>query len=454
MQYKIKPNKIILYVFIAVLFVQLISALVNIQLFQDGGSYLFEILQTKSPAIRHHRITVTLFQLPTVVLVKVLNKFSGIKENLTLVRIVFCVSYSLIPIAALILCWTLVRKKNEQLFIWPVITILFINLVNFSCVSELLIALQLSSPLVIGCLTAPKSKFFLTLLIILLPVIFFLHPLVAGLLIMMSIVAFYTGYKNRQVRSAVWTVAAVSLILAALRYVLNLYQLTDYENSFLNTSDGNSYLFETSFENKIFLFISVLMAFGCLLNQLKKNRKLSFFSSIRSTYSIIILLASLAGILQVVQYAYREFPLKTGLAVFATMLVYLMMAIDSAKKVLEVEVFFRYKLIMAIALIFSLVILSKAFIWKSSIEQLKLSLSQNSSACIELNTTDFNWLKDNPYRIVNTWALPSLALIVQDNQPRKLLLEKGNCVLYYQSAFIKFDQWTTVSKEYVTPSLR
>ena len=183
MQYKIKANKIILYVFIAVSFVQLISAFVNIQLFQDGGSYLFEILQTKSPAIRHHRITVTLFQLPTIVLIKILNKFfSGVSENLSLVRIVFCVSYSFIPIAALILCWTLVRNRNEQLFIWPVITILFINLVNFSCVSELLIALQLSCPLVIGCLTAPKSKFFLTLLIILLPVIFFLHPLVAGLL--------------------------------------------------------------------------------------------------------------------------------------------------------------------------------------------------------------------------------------------------------------------------------
>ena len=81
------------------------------------------------------------------------------------------------------------------------------------------------------------------------------------------------------------------------------------------------------------------------------------------------------------------------------------------------------------------------------------SILKSDNTCIELTTDNFKWLDTNPYKIINTWALPSLALIEQDIQPRKLLLEKGSCKIYQESGVVKFDEWTKIQKKYITPTL-
>src|SRR6187551_154381 len=103
---QVPSKKIFIYVFIPVLLALIASAIVNLQLFQDGGSYLFEILQINSAAIRHHRISVIPIQLPTIYIIKLVRRFpGGIDEHLSLIRIVFCLSYALMPFLALLLSW-------------------------------------------------------------------------------------------------------------------------------------------------------------------------------------------------------------------------------------------------------------------------------------------------------------------------------------------------------------
>jgi hypothetical protein len=195
MQNNFKSKKVYPYVFLPVLLALIASALVNLQLFQDGGSYLFEILQMKSAAIRHNRYSVVLIQLPTIFSIKVLGKFfGGVNDHLSIIRIIFSLSYALVPFLSLLLCWLIIRKRNEGLFVWAILIILFINLVNFSGVSELLMSLQLSCPLMLASILIPRTRFFWLLTIILLPFIFFLHPLVAVLFITMAIGIWYVGY--------------------------------------------------------------------------------------------------------------------------------------------------------------------------------------------------------------------------------------------------------------------
>jgi hypothetical protein len=453
----VPSNKIYTYVFLPVFLALLVSAIVNIQLFQDGGSYLFEILQMKSAAIRHHRISVVLIQLPTILLIKVLGKFfGGVNDHLSIIRIVFSLSYSMVPLLSLLLSWLVVRKRNEGLFIWATLIILFINLVNFSGVSELLISLQLSCPLMLASILIPRTRFFWVLMGTLLPFIFFLHPLVVILFITMAVGIVYVGYKKPEEKTASRQIAKILVAAAILKLVLNIYSLSNYETSFLETKGMNEYILETSIENKIFLFISLLVGTGILIGkyQIKFKGIPSTFISIQRAYFLLMLLAVIAGFLLVFQYSYREFPLKTGLSMLASLIVLLMMAFDSTEKTTGIEIIHRFRLTTVLAIIFSFVLASKAFIWQSSIHKLRQSISKSEGACLELNTENFKWLDTNPYKIINTWALPSLALIEQDIQPRKLLLGKGSCKIYQDSSLVKFDEWTLMPKKYITPAIQ
>ena len=453
----VPSNNIYTYVFFPVFLALIVSAIVNIQLFQDGGSYLFEILQIKSAAIRHHRISVVLIQLPTIFLIKVLGKFfGGVNDHLSIIRIVFSLSYSMVPFLSLLLSWLIVRKRNEGLFIWAALIILFINLVNFSGVSELLISLQLSCPLMLASILIPRTRFFWVMTGTLLPFIFFLHPLVVVLFITMAVGIMYVGYKEPEKKTATRQLVIILGTAAILKLMLNIYSLSTYETSFLETKGMNEYILETSLENKISLLISLLIGTGILIGkyQLKFKRFASTFISSKRAYSLFMLLTVIAGVLLVLQYSYREFPLKTGLSMLASLIVLLMMAFDSVKKTTGIETFHRFRLTTVLAIIFSLVIASKAFIWQSSIHQLRQSISKSESGCLELDTENFKWLDKSPYKIINTWALPSLALIEQDMQPRKLLLEKGSCKIYQDSGVVKFDEWTLMPKKYITPSIQ
>lgn len=450
----IPSNKIYIYVFLPVFLALIVSAIVNLQLFQDGGSYLFEILQTQSAAIRHNRISVFLIQLPTLFTIKFLGKFSGgVNDHLSIVRIVFCLSYSLIPFLALILSWFVVRKRNEGLFIWAALIILFINLVNFSGVSELLISLQLSCPLMLASVLITRTSFFWALMAILLPFTFFLHPLVVVLFITMAIGIFYVGYKKPEMRKGTWQTAIILVLLATLKLIVEIYSLTTYEASFLEKKRMNEYAFETSIETKIFLGISLLTAAGILIHKHKCKKTASTITSTSRAYLFFMILALIAGCLLVFQYSYREFPLKTGLSMLVALTVLLMMAFDSVVKISNIESIHRFKMITVLAILFFLVSASKSFIWQLSIQKLRESISKSNNSCLELNTDNYKWLETNPYKIINTWALPSLALIEQDNQPRKLLLEKGSCMIYQESGLVKFDEWTLMPRKYIIPTL-
>jgi hypothetical protein len=113
----------------------------------------------------------------------------------------------------------------------------------------------------------------------------------------------------------------------------------------------------------------------------------------------------------------------------------------------------RVRLILAFSVIFALVVISKSLIWHFSVQRLEQALLMTKTSCTESSSQDFTWLQRNPYNIINNWALPTLALIIQDDSPRKLLLEKGDCNLFYESGAVKIDPWTSISKNLLVPSL-
>ena len=269
----------------------------------------------------------------------------------------------------------------------------------------------------------------------------------------MAVGNIYLGYKKPEIKSATWRNGIIFSAAGIFKFILDVYSLSNYESSFLEKKGMNDYVLSTSWENKFLLLVSLIVGAGILVG--KNNIKVkSLTSPLKRLYTLLIILATIACMLLVFQYSYQEFPLKTGLSMVASLIIFLMMAFDSVEQTAPAEFIQRFRLVTILAILFSLVVFSKAFIWQLSIQKLRQSMSRNESPCLELSSSDFKWLNSNPYKIINTWALPSLALIEQNNNPRKLLLEKSSCKTYHESGSIRFDEWSIIPKQYITLTLQ
>ena len=505
---QIKESRLAVWILLPVLLSLLVSAIVGLQLFQDGSSYLLEMLITHS-AIRHERWSVLLFQSPAIFLIKTFHRLEiDPLVTLPIVRLAFNLNYAIMPFVSLFLSWLVVRKKREELFLWAALIILFVNLVNFSWVSELLISVQLASPLLLAMLQNPRSKTFWTLAIFMTPFLFFLHPLVTAIYLVLAAAAVYLAYQEPVYRNAAIVSAILFLTSAIARGIYSFFTLSLYESSFVASGEISEYFLISRLENILFLAAAIEIAILVLLSQWIVQAKWRFVhvvlwlvglqsfllvlfaakflfreniyplyvmgclgipgfirfwrfqtnvpaENMRLLYLTCTFLAAASSFLLIAQYASseRQFTLKMGLDLFVALLIMLMAAVDSMRDVPVYEHNLRFRLVLALSTIFVGVIVVKSSMWHVSVQKLEWVLSQTNGSCAEMTSIDFRWLEKSPYTMINNWSLPSLALVVQDEQPRKALLAQNDCQVFYQSGLIQVDPWSFFSKEFMVPTL-
>ena len=497
-----------LWILLPVFLGLLLSAAVGLQLFQDGSSYLVEMLIDHS-AVRHGRLSVLLFQYPTIFLIKLLHQRElDPLVTLPVVRLAFNLNYALTPFFSLLLSWLVVHKKREELFIWAVLVILFVNLVNFSWVSELLISVQLAFPLLLAMLQNPAGKAFRFLLIFLVPFFFFLHPLVVIIYLVFAVASAYIAYRQPSQRKSAVLNLIVFLLAAAARGIYSYLTLNLYEVSFAASGEITEYFVVSRLENLLFLLTAIEIAAFVLMSRSISKLNTSFvklltiavacqlfvqlmlaanflvrgnlfllivlacvglaayvfawralrrtlFDRGRLLYLTCALLAGSAGFLLMAQYASaeRQFTLKMGLDLFVALLIMSIAVLDSLREVTSDEGVLRFRLAVALSAIFALAITAKSAMWYISVQRLEQTLSTTNGACAEMSSADFRWLQNSPYTMINNWSLPSLALVVQDEQPRKALLAQNDCQIFLESGMIQVDPWSIFSKEFLVPPL-
>jgi hypothetical protein len=502
-----KPN-ITTWILLPVVLSLLVSAFVGLQLFQDGSSYLLEMLITHS-AVRHGRLSILLFQQPTILLIKALHRLEfDPLVTLPIVRLIFNLNYAIMPFVALFLSWMVVRKKREELFLWAALIILFVNLVNFSWVSELLVTVQLACPLLLALLQNPRGKPFWALLIFLTPLLFFLHPLVTTIYLVLAAVAAYLAYREPAYRIAAIVSTTLFLVLAITRGIYSFFTLSLYEVSFAESGQISDYFVVSRWENMLFLGTAVEIAVLVLCSQLiassarRSVRAMPWFVGLQSFFFVLFatkfvfrdnlvplyaigclgipafirfwrfqtdtpientrrlylacaFLAAASSSLLMAQYASAErmFLLKMGLDLFAALFIMCVAAIDSVRKLMPDEHFWRFRLVLALSTIFVCVMIAKSIMWQTSVEKLEQTLRQTEATCTELTSANYGWLEKTPYTMINNWAISSLALVIQDQQPRKLLLAQDDCGVFYQSGMVQIDPWSRLSQKYIVPPL-
>ena len=506
---KIRESKSALWILLPVLLSLIVSAFVGLPLFQDGSSYLLEMLIDHS-AVRHGRLSALLFQYPTIFLVNTFHQWEiDPLVTLPIVRFAFNLNYALTPFISIFLSWLVVRKKREELLIWAALIVLCVNLVNFSGVSELLISVQLACPLLLALLQNPKSKRFWLLFIFLTPFFFFLHPLVITIYSVLAVVSAYMAYHQPDYRRAAMVSMILFLLAAVARGIYSFFTLNLYEVGFATSGEIDNYFVISRLENILFLCIAFEIACFVLLSNAIVHSKgrwakaspwlislqsyvfflfaanylfhgnlfplivigclgippafLPFWQAHQRTsveklhllYLACAFLAAAASSLLLAQYILveRMFTLKMGLDLFVVLAIMLIAAIDSMHEGISQEQMLRFRLVVALSAIFASVMIAKSVMWHISAQRLAQTLRQTSESCVETTSADFQWLSNSPYTIIDNWSLPSLALVMQDEQPRKALLAQDDCEVFYQSGMIQVDPWSLFSKEFLIPPL-
>ena len=474
----------------------LIVAVVGLPLFQDGSSYLLELMTSQS-AVRHHRYPVLRVQAPSIVALK-LSAMAGVdpRSTLQVVRAVFNASYATLPLVALAWSWLLVRERDPAMLIWAAAPILLLNVVNFSAVSEILLATQLAFPLLLAASLERPTRFANATILLLTPFILLLHALAAVLLLGLACgMALRARRLGAQARRA-WLLAALFAGVTVARLALDAWFATDYEKSMWGGQLFVDY-FSAGFETACFLAAATasLLWFGfhrqgreravvvvslgltaltvaTAFHNLAEIRRLGeqpvlllallavtlvvvVVYAIRrpaetqpmsaADRAVFVLLWSAAGAIMTRYALLESFPLKTGATTLIGAVLLVFAAIDGLRDHPPADLRRRELFILNAAAVFAVLVLSKATIWTAATTKLAQIPGSSAAACVEIDDISMGWVRRSPGSILNNWSLPTLYLVSAREPPAGLLLEAGDCDRFMQSGEIVVDPWTVLT---------
>lgn len=450
----------------------LIAALAGLPLFQDGAHYFVQLYFSQAFFLPHSRYAAALFQGP-----------AWLGANLGLgyaeVRFLFNLGYAAVPLCSLWGSWWVVRREGPELFVWPALFVLLINAVNFSWVSELLIATQLALPFFLGLLLCPGSKRFWCLFFVTVPVLFFLHDQVAGLFLALSLLSLapvvrrqidrHSARRLFLVFTGLWLGKLVWLVVRSERY--------DWEKSFISGGKLWNYLFRGSPESLYLLVVAGIAGWVLLMDSRRGLQRHFLWPVLLASAAIggflttrnlrghtpiapalvawgllgasmlaglatawaaragrqpsgqeiaLFSLPTLAMLVLTLQYLGHGIILKIGATGLCLLGILMLAAMDRAGPPV-VQLPQRQALVAWLAVLYLAGITVKATLWSELGMAIRAGAQAQGAFCVSRDTPPA-WLATHPGKSVDNWALPSLVLAWQDTVPfHPLLISAPDC---------------------------
>jgi hypothetical protein len=230
----------------------LLIAMVGLPLFGDGAYYFFKVAVDGVPIVPNLRFASVLPQLPALAAAR-------LTDDVQVLRHVFSLAYVGLPVAALLVCWRLVRDRAPDLVLLPLLFLLA-NQINFSAVSELLASLYLAWPFVLLAAFAPERRLTRVYGSVLAPVLLLLHPLTFALAGLLSLIALGQARSGGSAARPWIGLAAAFAVSALLRLAWTLIGSNDYERSLTAPDSAARYLLAETFSQGVLLTWVVLLA--------------------------------------------------------------------------------------------------------------------------------------------------------------------------------------------------
>ncbi|HVU02168.1 MAG TPA: hypothetical protein VHE30_10460 [Polyangiaceae bacterium] len=376
----------------------------------DGASLLFAVLDTESPYLPHHRYSVALLQLPTLL-------FQRHTENVALLSFVFSLTFAAVPALSAFVSYRLVRDDHPRLAVWPILWLsLGAVFGQLFFVTESLILLAGAWPLLLVVLTRFSPPRVL-LCAAIAAFAFDLHPASGPLLLLVgasaAALAFQGGPRRR-------SLVVAALLLAAFGFARIWVSLHDgYELSQARVD------FREIWRSLRLPPAAVVASFAvvvCLVvaSVVRPPRGEPLFGVMAAMLLVIAI--------TMVRYANTPRLWQDGLnfrflAPFAAAPFFLGASIAAVTTTPLNDRLSRKEALLALgaALVCTLVLGTQCRKWVALRRSLETAVL-HSSRCLSMNalpacrTTALKW-----------WPTPSYALLVQGHAPRALLLPGTDC---------------------------
>ena len=388
------------------------AAWANLPLTFDGSYYLISILETRQIMAPHNRLSAGIITLPTQFAV-------ALTENLEAASLAFCLAYALVPFLAILACWLIARKSNNELMIWPLLSIGLLSAVSqTNQISENLIACQLAWPLIFSALIL-KGRLATALNILFAVFLIFLHPVSIIFLTIAALISFFNRAKGNKTE----IVSALTLLaLAAWRLWQLLLGGNDYEQAMLQ-ADSLLDRLNVGFAGLLLpiSFISLWLA----LVQLRTPISIKFqrLWLVGTTILPLALGALIICWSANLQLWHQCLPYSRFLFAPVTLLMFYAIyeKVTELKPTSRLTTFKdgRAGLSCLIALIFASAALVQSFQWSACTARFKSELLNSKKTVVCLEDQDWRWLQRTP---LNHWSVLSLAIIEQGRNPKTILL--------------------------------
>jgi len=407
----------------------------------DGSNYLFSILEYRSAFAPHHRATDDVVQwFVSQVVIKAVS-------NVAVVELAFGLTYALIPVASIGLCWWIVRRHEMTLILWPLLAMAATATGLIFQVSEVSVMTWMAWPVVCLAIVRPDRYEMNAVGAVLLGLVFFAHPLATVVLAVIAAVylisSFVAGTWSRQ-----GTLLTAGLLLAAAIRPFVLLDASDHAALSLSTL---AHEFRTSLAGLPLATFGLVLAAAalCLLRRGRSDLRLP-----------TLLLAAAGGCLAVWVAHPSRWAGEVGYRDFTVLLSvpFMLLAAADGTRVLDrlVPQFrhtqgagvaaWRARLQLAVAA--SAVAAAVACVQSVQFSQLRSELATRLGGppgrCLVVGTLGF---RSTP---LDHWSLATLGTVVQGRHQRAVLVQTAaDCELYRRTGVLDLRGFAPLPAELV-----
>ncbi|MGD8206947.1 MAG: hypothetical protein PVH47_02600, partial [Thiohalocapsa sp.] len=434
---------------VAVVCAYAITALVGLPLFQDGAWYFFKIATSGVAELPNLRYTALLPQLPTV-------WAAPFVDDAVMLRHIFSLSYVALPVASLLGCWLLVRRRAPALMLFPLLWLL-LNLVNFSGVSELLSSLYLTWPLVLAMLLASSRSWTWVYAGIAAPMLAALHPLAFLPAFALALLAAALAWLRPRLRWAWGSLAGLLLATGLFRLVWTITGANSYERGRLQADSAINYLMtETLGQN---LLLGAVLSLGVALTAGMLARGPVRAWSLRLSGAIAWLLPAIVLLIGLEILNGEGIKLKSGLSFVAGLVLMGLASVVVLAPLLsgrvgntsvETTLNGRVRIAALIATCMVMLLLAKSAAWWTATRGLQNLLAGAGADCITMSATEPFGLQWPWMAIIDDWATPMNALAFRPYlvlgadrgvEPVPLLLRHDRCDIARETGKVYPTSW-------------
>jgi hypothetical protein len=426
----------------------LVAALCSAPLAWDGAVYLFHLLDDQAPFVPHARIVNEPLQLPVLLL-------SRVTGNLTLLTLAFSAIYVSIPLLALALSWWAVRTRAPSLFVWPALGIGLGTLPGqFMFVSEANLAVQLFWPIGLAILTGLERRT-LPLVAVLSPVILFSHPigvpLLIGAAVLAGLLAVWVGRPQRGRSAAettdlgtrLWLATGSFTVLAGLAVVRFAVTRTSYESDQLSPEVlGWTFGVAVAGPPLVALVLSWLAGLTLLMpdrvGQGRAVRLVGLLSLLGAAVTLLAWAADGARWTWALKFVYWAPLASLSFLGLATVDLLAHRAPGSGGRSPAWRWPHRLRTARLAASAFALVLIVQSTVWADLKDRLGVALQQSEWSCVSMPA--LGWIEQTP---LNSFATPSLSILLQGRMPERLALAGNACSTATFAEALPLDPFTT-----------